>query len=70
MMNASYNLRSRDFLIFMTDFTLYSHFFFSISKCNVQLTNLALKFQLLLFWLNCIWFELFIDTLINSYVLL
>ena len=41
MMKASYNLRSRDFLIFMTDFTLYSHFFFSISKCNVQLTNIS-----------------------------
>ena len=35
MMKASYNLYSRGFLIFTIDFTLYSHFFLSICKCNV-----------------------------------
>ena len=49
----------------------YTHISFSqFPNVMSNLQILALKFQLLLFWLNCIWFELFIDTLINSYVLL
>ena len=63
-----YPVKTFLFLRLILPYTHISYSQFANVMSNLQI--LALKFQLLLFWLNCIWFELFIDRLINSYVLL